>query len=186
MKNILYLKNRKEWREWLDKHFQAEKEIWLVYPKKSSSKERIAYNDAVEEALCFGWIDSNVKSLDEQNFMQRFTPRNSKSAYSQSNKERIRWLYGQNMFHPSVVETIKHIVDEEFVFPEDIMEILRKDATVWENYNQFSESYKRIRIAYIDSARIHSEEFNKRLENFIKSAGNNKLIKGFGGIEKYY
>ena len=186
MNNTLYLTNRKEWRKWLDKNFQTEKEIWLIYPKKASSKERIVYNDAVEEALCFGWIDSNVKSLDEQSFMQRFTPRNPKSTYSQSNKERIRWLYVQNMFHPSIVETIKHIVDEDFVFPEDILEILRKDVTVWKNYNQFSESYKRIRIAYIDSARISSEEFNKRLESFIKNTKNNKLIKGFGGIEKYY
>ena len=186
MRNILYLKNRKEWRWWLSENFQTETEIWLVYPKKSSSKERIAYNDAVEEALCFGWIDSTVKSVDEQNYMQRFTPRNAKSTYSQSNKERIQWLYSQNMFHQSVVETIKHIIDEEFIFPEDIMEILRKDAAVWENYNQFSESYKRIRIAYIDSARSSSEEFNKRLENFIKNTKNNKLIKGFGGIEKYY
>jgi uncharacterized protein YdeI (YjbR/CyaY-like superfamily) len=186
MNTPLYLKNRKEWRAWLEKNFQTEKEVWLIYPKKSSGKGRIVYNDAVEEALCFGWIDSTVKSYDEQSFVQRFTPRNPKSTYSQSNKERIRWLYAQNMFHPSVTETIRHIVDEEYVFPNDIMDILRKDPVVWENYTHFSESYKRIRIAYIDSARISPEEFGKRLENFIQKTKINQLIKGFGGIEKYY
>jgi uncharacterized protein YdeI (YjbR/CyaY-like superfamily) len=186
MENTLYVKNRKEWRNWLDKNFQTEKGIWLIYPKKSSKKERIAYNDAVEEALCFGWIDSTIKASDEHQYMQRFTPRNPKSTYSQSNKERIQWLYAQNKLLPSVKETINHIINEEFVFPEDIMEVLRKDTVVWENYQQFSASYKRIRIAYIDSARIRQDEFNKRLENFIKNTKQNKLIKGFGGIEKYY
>jgi len=187
MKNTLYVKNRKEWRDWLNENFQTEKEIWLIYPKKSSKKERIAYNDAVEEALCYGWIDSTVKSYDEHQYMQRFTPRNPKSTYSQSNKERIQWLYAQNMLHPSIKETIiSHIIDEEFVFPEDIMEVLRKDPVVWENYQQFSASYKRIRIAYIDSARTCRDEFNKRLGNFIKNTKHNKLIGGFGGIEKYY
>jgi len=186
MDTALYLKNRKEWREWLDNNFQTEKEIWLIYPKKSTNKERIVYNDAVEEALCYGWIDSNVKSYDEQSFIQRFTPRNPKSTYSQSNKERIRRLYARNMFHPSITETIKHIIDEEYIFPDDIIEILRKDPIVWGNYIQFSEPYKRIRIAYIDSARSCPEEFIKRLENFIKKTQINELIKGFGGIEKYY
>ena len=186
MDNIIYLKNREEWRTWLDENFQTEKEIWLVYPKKSSAKVRIVYNDAVEEALCYGWIDSTVKYYDEQNYMQRFTPRNSKSTYSQSNKERIRWLYEQNMIHSSIIESIKYIIDEEFVFPEDIIEMLRYDTVVWENYSQFSESYKRIRIAYIDQARQRPDEFFKRLENFIKKTKDNKLIGGFGGIEKYY
>src|ERR1044071_5257177 len=62
----LYLTNRKDWRAWLKKHYQTEKEIWLVYPKKASGKPRIEYDDAVEEALCFGWIDSLIKKLDEE------------------------------------------------------------------------------------------------------------------------
>ena len=69
----LYVTNRKNWRAWLEKNFESEAEIWLVYPKKSSGKERILYNDAVEEALCFGWIDSIVKSMDEDHSVQRFS-----------------------------------------------------------------------------------------------------------------
>ena len=81
----LYVKDRKEWREWLESNFTREKEIWLVYPAVNSGKSRISYNDAVEEALDFGWIDSTVKRLDEKSTAQRFSPRNPASEYSQAN-----------------------------------------------------------------------------------------------------
>jgi uncharacterized protein YdeI (YjbR/CyaY-like superfamily) len=181
----LYVTNRKDWRKWLEKNFDTEKEIWLVYPKKSSGKIRIIYNDAVEEALCFGWIDSTVKSLDEENSLQRFTPRNPKSGYSQQNKERMKWLLENDLLHPSQLEKAKEIVAEKFVFPKDIVDEIKKDKTAWKNYNAFSDAYKRIRIAYIDTARKRPDEFKKRLNNFIAKTKENKQI-GFGGIEKYY
>ncbi|MBD3205984.1 hypothetical protein GF319_06535 [Candidatus Bathyarchaeota archaeon] len=78
-----------------------------------------------------------------------------------------------------------HPYSKEFVFLEDIIEELRKDGVVWKNYLSFSDSYKRIRIAYIGAARKRPDEFEKRLENFIKNTRSNKTI-GFGGIEKYY
>ena len=71
-------------------------------------------------------------------------------------------------------------------FPKDILDALRKDPIVWRHYNAFTESYKRIRVAYIDSARNRPEEFRKRLNNFIEKTKENKLIIGYGGIEKYY
>ena len=182
----LYITSRKEWRKWLDKYFNKESEIWLKYPKKSSGKPRISYNDAVEEALCFGWIDSTVKNLDADHTIQRFTPRKNKSDYSQANKERLKWLAERNMIHPIIEKTIKGIINEEYVFPSDILDIIKRDSIAWENYKKFSDSYKRIRIAYIDSARKRQEEFNKRLTNFIEKTKNNQLITGFGGIEKYY
>ena len=181
----LYVTNRKEWREWLEKNFITEKEIWLVYPKKSSGKIRIIYNDAVEEALCFGWIDSTVKSLDEENNLQRFTPRNPKSGYSQQNKERMKWLLENDLLHPSQLEKAKEIAAEKFVFPKDIVDEIKKDKIAWKNYNAFSDAYKRIRISYIDTARKRPDEFKKRLNNFIAKTKENKQI-GFGGIEKYY
>jgi uncharacterized protein YdeI (YjbR/CyaY-like superfamily) len=181
----LYIYERSEWRSWLLENFQNKKEIWLIYPKKSSGKPRIPYNDAVEEALCFGWIDSTGKTLDEDHYMQRFTPRNPRSSYSQPNKERLKWLFKENMIHPLMIDTVKTVLEEEFVFPEDIIEAIRSDEQVWENYGNFSESYKRIRIAYIDTARNRPEEFEKRLRNFIDKTRKNKMI-GFGGIDKYY
>ncbi len=72
------------------------------------------------------------------------------------------------------------------MFPEDILELIRQDESVWENYQGFSEPYKRIRIAYIEAARKRAEEFQKRLNSFIEKTRRNKLIMGYGGIEKYY
>ncbi|MDD4607300.1 MAG: YdeI/OmpD-associated family protein [Patescibacteria group bacterium] len=181
----LYVANRKNWRKWLKKNFNKEKEIWLVYPKKSSGKEKILYNNAVEEALCFGWIDSTIKSLNKDSSIQRFSPRNPKSTYSQQNKERMKWLLKNDMIHASVFEKAKEIASEKFVFPKDIVNAIRKEEVVWKNYKAFSDTYKRIRIAYIDSARERPEEFKKRLNNFLNKTKINKQI-GFGGIEKYY
>ena len=89
---IAYFENRKDWRNWLSENFDTANGIWFVFPNKSSNKKRITYNDAVEEALSFDWIDSTVKALDKEHKIQRFTPRNSQSAYSQANKERLKWL----------------------------------------------------------------------------------------------
>ncbi len=181
----LYVSSRKEWRKWLESNFDKEKSIWLIYPHKNSGKPRIVYNDAVEEALCFGWIDSTIKTYDENSSMQRFTPRNPKSSFSQPNKERIKWLLKNNQLHTTIMEKGKEIGNEEFIFPEDILEALQSDKKVWRNYTKFSDAYKRIRVAYIDNARKYPEEFEKRLQNFIKKTKANKQI-GFGGIEKYF
>lgn len=182
---ILHANSRAEWRMWLSKHFDREKSVWLVFPNKSSDKPRISYNDAVEEALCFGWIDSNVKSYIDDSHIQHFTPRKPKSTYSQPNRERLRWLEKENLLHPSVKTAVKSVLEESFVFQEDILQAIRSDAAAWENYNRYSPSYQRIRVAYIAGARSRPEEFQKRLANFIQKAHNNKVI-GYGGIEKYY
>ncbi len=183
--NPLYFTKREDWRGWLEKNFNKEKEVWLLFPHKSSGRPRISYNDAVEEALCFGWIDSTVKNVDEENSMQRFSPRNLKSKYSQANKERLRWLLQKKKVHPSMRDTARKVLEKKFVFPQDIMDSIKSDKIAWKNYQQFSPSYKRIRIAYIETARKRPEEFMKRLNNFIRKTRENKLI-GFGGIEKHY
>jgi len=89
---MLYVTNREKWREWLERFHDKEKEIWLVFYRKNSGKPRIPYNDTVEEALCFGWIDSIEKGIDHERFAQRFTPRKPKSQWSETNKERVRRL----------------------------------------------------------------------------------------------
>ena len=183
---ILNLKTRTEWRNWLQLNFNIKNEVWLVYAKKSSGEQRIKYNDAVEEALCFGWIDSTNKTLDKDHTIQRFAPRQTRSSYSQPNKERLKWLAENNLIHPSFLKTVQEIISKEYVFPLDILDEIKKDKTAWNNFIKFSEPYKRIRIAYIDSARKRPEEFTKRMTNFIQKTQDNKLISGFGGIDKYY
>ncbi len=181
-----YFTARQEWRAWLENNFETKDEIWLEYPLKKTGKARILYNDAVEEALCFGWIDSTVKALNEETTIQRFCKRRKNSSFSQPNIERLKWLYENNMIHPTVKKAVLGIIQQDFLFPEDIIKQLKSDQTVWENYQSFSYAYKRIRMAYIDSARKRPDEFAKRLKNFIERTKENKLIKGFGGIEKYY
>ena len=90
------------------------------------------------------------------------------------------------MIHPLVRESVLPIITAPFEFPQDILEALMRDDTVWENYQRFSEPYRRIRVAYIEAARKRPAEFEKRLKSFIEKTRQNKLISGFGGIEKYY
>ena len=181
-----YFIDRKDWRKWLETSFENEDEIWLEYPLKKTGKKRILYNDAVEEALCFGWIDSTVKSLNEETTIQRFCKRRKNSTFSQPNIERLKWLFENNLIHESIKNEVLEIIQKEFIFPEDIIKQLKLDKVVWKNYQNFSEPYKRIRIAYIDNARKRPGEFKKRLNIFIDRTKENKQIKGFGGIDKYY
>lgn len=183
---MFYTSRREEWRSWLEEHFETKSEIWLVYPMKDAGEEGLLYNDAVEEALCFGWIDSIIKHIDPLHRAQRFTPRDPKSRYSQPNIERLLWMDAKGMIHPKVRPQLESVLNTAFVFPEDILEEIRKDPAAWENYKAFSEPYKRIRIAYVNDARKRPEEFEKRLANFIRKTRENKLIVGYGGIEKYY
>ncbi len=181
----LYVHHRKPWREWLEANFETATEIWLIYPNKASGKPRILYNDAVEEALCFGWIDSIIKKLDGLHSVQRFTPRNPRSSYSQPNKERLRWLAGEGLLHPTVTEVVSDILNEEFVFPADILQAIRANEQAWKNFEGFSPAYQRIRVAYIDAARKRPEMYESRLRNFLAATEKGRQI-GYGGIDKYY
>ena len=185
-KNILFCKTRQEWREWLNSHFESENEIWFVFPTIDSGEEGVIYNDAVEEALCFGWIDGVAGTLDEKHLLRRFTPRRKGSGYSQLNIERLNYLYSQNMIHPKLRDSIKKVISVPFVFPKDIIKEIKKDKEAWKNYQNFTDSYKRIRVAYIDAARKRPDEFKKRLINFIEKTRENKIITGYGGTDKYY
>ena len=181
----IYVIDRQTWRKWLAENYDKEKEIWLIYPKKASGKPRILYNDAVEEALSFGWIDSTAKRVDENSYAQRFSPRNPKTPYSETNKTRLRSLMKQDLVLPSLKATVQDILDDKFVMPSDILEEIKKNKQAWINFQKFSPQYKKIRIAYIEGARNRPNEFKKRLNHFIKMAEKNKQF-GFGGIEKYY
>lgn len=88
----LLFTTRDEWRDWLTQHHDEYREIWLIYYKKTSGKTGISYEEAVEEALCFGWIDGAIKGIDKETYAGRFTPRRAKSPWSDSNRERVARL----------------------------------------------------------------------------------------------
>ena len=180
-----YTDNRAQWRQWLSEHFETEREIWFVFPMKASEESRLSYNDAVEEALCFGWIDGVIKNIDSFHRAQRFTPRRPGSPYSRPNIERLIWLEERGMIHPKVRESVLPILRAPYEFPSDILDAVREDKLAWRNFEHFPESYKRIRIAYIDAARKRPEEFQKRLQSFLKNTRKNKMV-GYGGIDKYF
>ena len=180
----LYITNRDEWRDWLEEHYKDASEIWLVSYLKKTGKPSVPYNDAVEEALCFGWIDSIVKKLDEERNAQRYTPRKAKSGYSQTNKERLKKLIERGKVMPEVLAGLDEIGLEDFEYPDDIMAALQESEQAWENFQRYSGSYQRIRIAYIEVARDRPGEYEKRLTHLIKMTEQDKQ---FGrGIEDYY
>jgi uncharacterized protein YdeI (YjbR/CyaY-like superfamily) len=180
----LYVTNRDDWRGWLEEHYRSESEVWLVYYRKGTGKGRIPYNDAVEEALCFGWIDSMVMNLDQERYAQRYTPRRPKSGFSQTNKERLRRLIEQGRVMPEVQAGLGDAGLEVFEYPPDIMAALRSNEQAWENFQTYSGSYQRIRIAYVDGARNRPGEYEKRLEHLIRMTEQDKQF-GYG-IEEYY
>ena len=180
----LYVTNRDEWQNWLKEHYNSEKEIWLIYPRKATKKPRIPYNVAVEEALCFGWIDSIIKKLDQERTVQRFSRRKSKSNYSQTNKERLKRLIKQGKVIPEVLDSLSKVDLDNFEYPDDILRAIRESKQAWENFQKYAESYRRIRVAYIDTGRKRPGEFEKRLKHFIQKTEKDKQF-GYG-IEDYY
>lgn len=188
----LYAKTRAQWRKWLEKNHDTAPEIWLIYYRKSSGKPRISYNDAVEEALCFGWIDSIAKPVDDISWAQRFTPRRKNSKLSELNKERVRQMIKAKKMTKFGLDKIEHELHnhsqkenskpklKKFVFPEDILAELKKDPVVWKNFRKFPETYKRIRVAWIDGSRRRADVYKTRLNYFIRMTAKNKR---FGTIQ---
>lgn len=177
-----YAKNRREWRAWLAKHHTSAKEIWLIYYKKASGKPRVPYSDAVDEALCYGWIDSILKPIDELKYAQRYSPRKSTSTLSDMNRERVRRLIASKRMTKAGLARIAHAFDVKkdtvkkltAKIPADIQRALKKDSEVWRNFQKFPDSYKRIRIGWIAAARERPEALQQRLNYFLKMTKQNK------------
>jgi uncharacterized protein YdeI (YjbR/CyaY-like superfamily) len=131
--NLLYCPNSSEWSEWLGQHFEREDEIWLVFYKKGTGIASIEYEAAVDEALCYGWIDSIIKKIDEQRYARKFTPRNDNSKWSESNKRRAEALIAdQRMTEHGLakIEAAKRngrwYKDERTVIPQEFPAEFRK------------------------------------------------------------
>jgi uncharacterized protein YdeI (YjbR/CyaY-like superfamily) len=160
----LYISNRKDWRKWLKENHKTTDCIWLIYYKKHTGKPRIPYDDAVEEALCFGWIDSIVKRIDEERFMQKFTPRKNKSSWSESNKKRVIKMIkqkrmtkaGMNKINAAIAngqwnKTIETEID--FEMPSELSQLLSVNKKARGFFNELSPSHKKQYIGWIASAK---------------------------------
>ncbi|MFA5232528.1 MAG: YdeI/OmpD-associated family protein [Candidatus Paceibacterota bacterium] len=179
----LYVENGKKWRSWLSKNHKTKSEIWLIYYRKETGKPRIPYDDAVSEALCYGWIDSIVKKIDKERFAQRFSPRKPKSILSQMNKERIRKLIKEKKMTKWGIEAVAHAFNpktdkaDKFTIPLDIYRALRANKEAWRYFQKMPPSYQRIRIAYVEGYRKRDAAmYKKSLAHFIKMTARNKRI----------
>ncbi len=177
-----YAPNRLAWRTWLAKHHQTEQGVWLIYYKKDSGKTRVEYDESVEEAICFGWIDSVVKTIDEQCYKQLFTPRKAKSNWSKVNKERVEKLFAQNLIMPAGMLLINLAKEtgtwdalndvEQLVIPEDMQELFDSDPQALVHWNTFSRSVRRGILEYILNAK-RPETRIKRITDAVRLAHDN-------------
>src|SRR5947208_15065437 len=167
----LYVKDRRRWRAWLARHHKTAPEIWLIYYKKHSGRPRIPYSDAVEEALCYGWIDSITKPVDEDRWAQRFSPRRPSSRLSEMNRERVRRLIAARPTTEAGLERIAHVFDHKrdtqrtlkWQIPPDIVTALKRDGTTGKHFRTFPRSCKRMRIPPVHRARRRPERFPQGL-----------------------
>lgn len=178
-----YPPNRQNWRQWLKENHTSSKGIWIIYYKKGSQKPTISYDDAVEEALSFGWIDSTAHTLDEERYMQLFTPRKPKSTWSRINKQRVEKLIKMGAMAPAGLEKIEiakkngswAILDdvEDLIVPEDLEIEFRKNKKACTNYNNFSTSVKKQVLWLIVSAK-RPETRKRRIKKVIKALEKNE------------
>jgi len=179
----LYVTTREDWRAWLAAHHDTEREIWLVYAKQHTGQPRVLYDDAVEEALCFGWIDSIVKRLDDDFYAQKFTPRKAKSAWSESNLRRYARLLKAGRIAPPGLAKSPPAEEKkpsapaasETAVPGYIEQRLQTNAQAWRNFQNLAPSYRRLYVKWIDTAK-REETRRKRLEEAVTALEENREL----------
>ncbi|MDZ7962825.1 MAG: YdeI/OmpD-associated family protein [Aulosira sp. DedQUE10] len=179
----VYAENRQEWREWLQNNHHSSIGVWLIYYKVKSGKPSVKYSEAVKEALCFGWIDSKVKTIDAERYMQIFTPRKPKSVWSKLNKQYIEELIAQNLMTEAGLKKIEIAKQNGFwisldaiealIIPADLKLALSANESANKYFEALSNSSKKNILSWIESAK-RPETRLKRIEQIIISAAQNK------------
>lgn len=177
-----YAKSQKEWRQWLEKNHESEKSIWLIIYKKESKTKSVYYPEAVDEALCFGWIDSKPNKRDAESFYQYFSKRNPKSNWSKVNKEKVKRLLAEGLITKSgllAIEIAKqngtwNALDEveEIIIPDDLQKAFSKKKSALTNFEKFPRSSKRGILEWILNAK-RPETRQKRIQETVDLAEKN-------------
>jgi uncharacterized protein YdeI (YjbR/CyaY-like superfamily) len=178
-----YAKNRKAWRNWLIKNHQIQENIFLIIYKKDSGTPSVYYPEAVDEALCFGWIDSKINKRDEKSYYQYFAKRNSKSNWSKVNKDKVSRLMAANLMMPAGLAAIDVAKKngtwdalneiEELVIPNDLQQLLQQNNTALTNFTAFPRSAKRGILEWIATAKTDATRL-KRITTTVEKASINK------------
>jgi uncharacterized protein YdeI (YjbR/CyaY-like superfamily) len=176
LSRTLYVTSRDEWRAWLSKHHESETEIWLIYYKKHSGQPRIPYDDAVEEALCFGWIDSIVKRIDDDKYAQKFTPRRDSTNWSALNRRRVHKLIREGrMTEAGLAKIEPGVLSEEpqaqpskgdLEVPQFIEQALMASPTAWNYFQGLAPSHRRNYLRWILDAK-REETRERRLREAV-------------------
>ncbi len=186
-KEHLYFKNAQKWREWLHDNHHSSKGVYLIFYKVSSEAESMRWEEAVQVAICYGWIDSTVKRLDDERRRQMFTPRKDKSVWSKLNKTYIEKLIADNLMHESGLRKIEiakqngswtsldHV--ENHVMPEDLTQAFEQNKTALENYNKFSPSYRKSYLYWLNQAK-RAETRKARIAEIISLCEQNIKARG--------
>jgi len=171
----LYLTNRKDWRAWLEKNYEKKKGIWLIYYKKHTNKPTIPYDDAVEEALCFGWIDITVKRIDDEKHVQRYSPRKLRSVWSQNNITRVKKMIKEGKMTKAGLKKYDFgmknkleapATDNNIKVPEDLQDALKNNKIAQENFSNLAPSYRIMYIYWIISAK-REDTRKRRIEKAV-------------------
>ncbi len=180
--NSIHPKTRAAWREWLLKNHARTEGIWLISYKKGTGKPRFDYEEAVEEALCFGWIDSKPNKLDDERSMLWFAPRKAGTGWSAINKARVEKLISSGAMAPAGLAKIKaakadgswNALDavESLELPPDLVEAFQKNATAKSFFDAFPRSVKRAILEWIASAK-KPETRKKRIQETVSQAARN-------------
>lgn len=156
--------SRADWRAWLQAHHADTEEAWVVFFKKGAGKDTLSYNDAVEEAICFGWVDGLKKSLDAERYMHRFTPRKPGSKWSPSNIRRVERMQAAGLMAPPGEAEVKAAKasgawdnptgpQTGFAMPAELDAVLKSDAGACANFDAMPPSHRRQYIDWIASAK---------------------------------
>ena len=176
IQNLLDVKSRKELRDWLLRNHDKESECWIVVKRgRPVDDGTFWYIDAVEEALCFGWIDSTTKKISDDVTAQRLCPRRPRSNWSELNKERCRRMERLGLMTDAGRAVLPDMSENGFSIDEEILQELKADDVVWENFCRQPELYKRIRIDTIQIKKKQPEIFRSRLNKFIENTRNGIL-----------
>jgi uncharacterized protein YdeI (YjbR/CyaY-like superfamily) len=180
MKNI-EAKNRLAWRSWLKKNHRNASEIWLIFYKKHTSKPSVSYDEAVEEALCFGWVDSIVRTIDADRYEQKFTPRKPTSEWAASNIERAKkMIAARKMTAAGKAVFAGHeqriAVPLPTALPADLAQRFRKAKRAWKNFERFPPGHQRMAIGWVASAKREETQRN-RLDQLIATSARNERLK---------
>jgi uncharacterized protein YdeI (YjbR/CyaY-like superfamily) len=173
----LYFSDREQWRNWLSEHYNGEAGVWLIFYKKDTHKPTIDYEDAVEEALCFGWIDSIIKKIDEARYVRKFTPRKDKSRWSALNRKRANKMIKEGRMTDIGFAKIKTAKKKglwekdgrpqiSFDVPPKLAKALAQNKKAKENFDKLTSSYRKQYIGWIVVAK-RAETKKRRIEESI-------------------